>query len=184
MTSSPPTPGFSWTHKHDAYGTHQPVLAYAISQTIGPILELGCGFNSTHLIHTLAGDREVISLEHNADWISKFVDLNKEKRIVRKVNNWDDFMVNGHFGLVFVDHGDWISRLEALSFYKLSADVIVLHDSDYLQRELNVKFKDYYLYSKTWMPLQPYPYMTGPPTTAMSNYINVSEWQINYEDFN
>ena len=35
------------------YATRQPLLALAVAQTDGPILELGCGHYSTPLLHAL-----------------------------------------------------------------------------------------------------------------------------------
>lgn len=187
MTHSPLIPGFNWTHRTDAYGTHQPVLFEAIkrSKSPNPILELGCGFNSTLLIHASAEDKEVITVETNRDWLSKFEHLTTEKRRFILVKDFHEILMrfNDNYSVVFIDQGEWESRAFCVEKFKNSSEFVVLHDADYLEREIHMNFSDHYKYVKTFMPLQPYPYMTGPPTTIMSNYVDVTEWNINYEDY-
>jgi len=187
MTHSPLIPGFNWTHRTDAYGTHQPVLFEAIKRKLSPlpILELGCGFNSTLLIHSAAGDTTVITVESDNEWLKKFSHLETETRQFNIVGSLDDIIhrFKGQYSVVFIDQGKWESRASCVVHFNLSAEIVVLHDSDYLERELHMNFSDHYKYVKTFMPLEPFPYMTGPPTTIMSNYVDVTKWEINYEDY-
>ena len=188
MTHLQPTPGFEWKFREDAYGTHQPVLYEAIKRSTwsAPILELGCGFNSTHLIHTIAGDKIVLTVDHDEQWISKFKHLDMERRLVYQLT-YEEMLrlakMKTQYSVVFVDQGDWQSRADSLKVFANIAELVVLHDSDYLEREGLIQFKDFYKFQKTFMPLQPYPYMTGPPTTIMSNFVDVTQWVINYEDY-
>lgn len=181
---------FNWTHRTDAYATHQPVLFEAIKRTEhldGPIVELGCGYNSTKLIHDSAGERTVFSLEHDLSWLIKFDHLGTPKRRFIHINSWYDiltqFASETDLSVVFVDQGDWDSRAQCVEFFKRRSAVVVVHDSDYLERTGLLKYNEHYEYFKTFMPLEPYPYMTGPPTTILSNYIDVSSWNIDYEDY-
>ena len=191
MTHSPLIPGFNWQHR-EPYGTHQPVLYEAIKRSEGakhpfasmPILELGCGFYSTHLTYTIAGDRQVISVDSDQGWIDDCKRLYGGKENHQfKLASFEEMQMNGCYSVVFVDQGDWVSRMHSLKHYAAAALFVVLHDSDYLIRELGVDFGKLYYYHKTFMPLQPYPYHTGPPTTIMSNFVDVTGWEINYEDY-
>jgi hypothetical protein len=52
--------------------SHFPIVASAIAQTTGPILECGSGDFSTPLIHFLAKDRLVVTAETDPDWMKQF----------------------------------------------------------------------------------------------------------------
>ena len=188
MTHSPLIPGFNWDFQNSCgYGTHQPVLYEAIKRSTldkFPILELGCGQFSTDLIHRLAKDRQIISVDSDAGWLDSCRKIHEGPTHEFKLCSFEEMSTfTGIFSVIFVDQGLWESRLESIKAYKNNAEFVVLHDSDYLVRELGVNFSDYYKYHKTFMPLQPYPYVTGPPTTILSNFSNVTRWEINYEDY-
>lgn len=51
-----------------AYGSHVSLLALAVTKSEGTIVEFGAGFWSTPILRRLAGERQVISYERNADW--------------------------------------------------------------------------------------------------------------------
>lgn len=188
MTHSQPTPGFEWKFRHDGWATHQPVLYEAIkrSRSLEPILELGSGFNSTLLINAVAGDKLAVTADHDEQWLSKFRHLESSRRQFHQLN-WEEMLrmatMGQNYSVVFIDQGDWQNRYDCIKAFADISEVVILHDSDYLERELNASFGNHYKYFKTFMPLEPYPYMTGPPTTVMSNYVNVKEWNINYEDY-
>lgn len=188
MTHSPLIPGFNWDFQHHSgYGTHQPVLYEAIKRAIldmFPILELGCGKFSTELIHKTAGQRKVISVDSDAGWLDSCRKEYEGPMHEFKLCSFEEMSTfKGLYSVVFVDQGLWSSRLDSIKAYRYTSEFVVLHDSDYLIRELGVNFSDYYKYHKTFMPLQPYPYVTGPPTTILSNYTDVTQWEINYEDY-
>lgn len=191
MTLSHSTPGFEWTHRTDAYATHQPVLYEAIklSEDWYPnlnILELGVGNGSTKLIHSVASpETSVVSIETDLDWAKKFAKHIKKNRYLIMVGDWDELYEDwmDTYGLVFIDMGSWEARLKAVKNF-IDSKIVIVHDSDYLEREFApFKFADHYKYYKTFMPLQPYPYMTGPPTTIMSNHLDVTLLDVNYEDY-
>jgi hypothetical protein len=186
MTSLQPTLGFEWRHKDDAWGTHQPVLYEAVKRSHGDVLELGSGFNSTPMIHALTEntDRKVLTVDHDANWLSKFLHLQTPNHEFRVLGSYEDIrQIQGVFSVVFIDEGNWESRAESLKYFADKATYLVLHDSDYIERQLEFKFAEHFAYFKTYMPLQPYPYETGPPTTLLSNIIDVRQWDINYEDY-
>jgi hypothetical protein len=182
---SPPTLGFEFSHRTEPYGTHQPVLWEAISRTNGSngrILELGSGHNSSPLIRAIAReDRDILTVDHDAAWLDQFRTLRGQFQLI---SDWKEILdIVGYYSVIFVDQGDWQSRADALVHFSLLADILVLHDSDYLERNGMIKYDERFQYVKTFMPLEPYPYMTGPPTTIMSNYTNVAEWDIDYKRY-
>jgi hypothetical protein len=189
MTQSQLIPGFNfeWKHRVDAYATHQPVLYEAVKRTDGPIVELGCGFNSTQLIHEIAGERTVWSVEHDREWMARFEHLATPKRRFILINNYYEilthFMYDADFGMVFIDQGDWDSRAQCIPFFKNRSKVVVVHDSDHMENHGFLKYADHYKYVKTFLPLQPYPYVTGPPTALLSNEIDITTWNINYDEY-
>ena len=58
----------------DCYSTHRPVLVKILAITDGPVLELGCGWGSTPLLHKLCKEqnRMLITVEDNMDWMARF----------------------------------------------------------------------------------------------------------------
>ena len=186
MTSLPPTHGFEFTHRTDAWGTHQPVLCEAVLRTNGPILELGSGYNSTRLIHhfTKGSGRQILTVDHDATWLSKFLDLESPTHQFKILSSWDEITeFKGPYSVVFVDEGLWESRVTSLKHFADKAMYVVLHDSDYIQNQLQFNFADHYKYFKTFIPIEPHPYVTGPPTTILSNVIDVGEWEIDYAEY-
>lgn len=52
--------------------SHFPIVASAVSQTSGPILECGSGDFSTPMIHFLAKNRLIVTAETDPDWMRGF----------------------------------------------------------------------------------------------------------------
>lgn len=186
MTHSPLIPGFNWTHR-DSWGTHQPVLYEAIKRCPAskefPILELGCGLHSTPLISAIRGNKKVISVDSDSEWLESCRKKYESENHEFKLLSFEEMKMNGFYSVVFIDQGSWESRAECLKHYSAAAFFIVLHDSDYLPRELSIDFDKIFYYHKTFMPLPPYPFVTGPPTTILSNMVDMRSWEINYEDY-
>lgn len=190
MTLSLPTHGFEWKHLTDPYATHQPVLYEAIRRTEGlpgAVVELGCGFNSTKLIHETAGKRTVYSLDHDREWLSRFEHMGEHNRRFHLINSWYEiityFASETDLSVVFIDQGDWDSRAQCVEFFKNRAELVVIHDSDGMKGQPFVKYEDHYKFIKTFVPPDPKPYITGPPTTLLSNNTDITVWEINYADY-
>jgi len=120
----------------DSWGTHVPVLAAAIANTKGDILELGCGDYSTPLVHALRGDRFTLSAEHDAEWLKRYANLHEPgKHHVVPVVDWDKFLGSRRvsecpWGLVVVDHAPGDRRAGDLRRLTNLAEVVVAHDTD------------------------------------------------------
>ena len=121
-----------------AYYTHQPMLAELARITTGPILELGCGFGSTPLLHKICEQtpqRKLVTVEQETQWLMKFSHLERPWHILRAVTAWDDSFFDDYaapaWAIVFVDQGLWENRVDAVTFFKDKSDFLVLHDSDW-----------------------------------------------------
>ena len=139
----------NWKNRHrednNGFATHQPVLEKIISLVDGPILELGCGEGSTELIHHYSVEKkiQVLTIESDKQWMERYTYLQNENHefIANEnlnewenlVDEWTEYFVDEskRWGLVFIDHGEWISRYKCLLKLKDKADYIILHDSCY-----------------------------------------------------
>jgi hypothetical protein len=63
-----------FAHRWNDWATHQPVLYTIALNTIGPIIEFGCGNSSTDLLHEICkkSNRILISIDDDLDWLNKF----------------------------------------------------------------------------------------------------------------
>ena len=168
----------------DAYSTHQRLLLRAALNTTGPILELGCGWYSTLILHEVARrqDRLLISEDNDPAWLervrAKFV---TPEHIFRPLSRagWREW-----WGLVFVDHGpppelprnskgllNALDRGQAVLDLMGNADVFVLHDT-----QPDVRWE--YDWDKV-LPLfkhQVTDEIVGVQTTVLSNSVDVTKW--------
>lgn len=144
----------------DDWSTHQPVLYAAATSTTGPIIEFGCGYGSTDLLHEICEKegRTLITLDDDLEWLNKFAQkylgqgynadnsgwhqfyyvpgkkLNDPDNPSHWVNFMDQFELLStlNFGVCFIDQSPWLARYEALKRMKDRARYVVVHDSDYL----------------------------------------------------
>lgn len=149
---------FPW----DAWSTHQPVLYAVATSTKGPIIEFGCGYGSTDLLHEICEKegRILITLEDNFDWLNKFAKkyeghgYNPDNsgwhkfyfvpgRNTKKPANpahWIKFMDEFElleelsFDVCFIDQSPWLARHETLKRMKDRARFVIVHDVDYFPR--------------------------------------------------
>jgi len=142
----------TFTHQTDPYHTHQPVLYEIASRTTGPILEFGCGFGSTDMLHEMCKgtQRLLISMDDNLDWLRifsekyssdsdwhKFIFVpGKSITDLDSPQHWIEFLNASEFlktpiDLCFIDQSPWLGRLETIKFMKNKARFIILHDCDY-----------------------------------------------------
>lgn len=127
----------------DPYGSHIPILSWAVVNSNGPIVELGCGNYSTPLLHAIAQNRPIYSFETNDSWLSQFRDLKTNNHQFFN-NNGLEFIKNNKFGVAFID-GDANTRRKAIELLKDNANLIVVHDTNaeeiYNFREIFKQFK-------------------------------------------
>lgn len=198
---------FVFEHRTNDYATHQPVLCEMVRRTQGPVIEFGCGFGSTPLLHELCeqSQRKLITLESNKEWLLKFEDkyASSTHKFIH-VRDWDVILrepeiVNTRWDIVFVDQTPWEARHKTILRLKDTCQYVILHDCDYFpahgifgreisplkgadhpgERWYGDLFKNY----KEFFPLKPWPYeRTGPPTLLASNF-NSCDVDVNYENY-
>lgn len=134
------TPNFGDV-KPDAYSTHLPTLVAAVMQTTGPVLELGCGFYSTPVLHELCRPtkRRCVTVESAGAWVEAFRD--------RYETPWHRFVAGEfptvldhpelvlRFSVVLIDHappwrGAVMDRWAAVQVLGDRTDAFLLHDAE------------------------------------------------------
>lgn len=156
------------------WGSHRTLLWSALEATkdhAEPVIELGCGENSTPYLMKYCEDnkRVFFTYDSNKEWANRMGS--------DYVKDWEKHPLwLQKYSVCLLDLAPGEYRRIALM--KIDADIIVSHDSeppgwnasDYKVRPLFSKFK----YVKDHVPNG-----KGEPwTTAISNVIEVSKWQI------
>jgi hypothetical protein len=173
-TSGPPT-----GDDMDQVATHLRLLVAAALRTSGDILELGCGWYSTPVLHEIARatNRKLWTVDNQPYWLPPFEPFsqNPNHTLIRVgwwPELWRKFSDNQVFGLVFVDQGQPIEREYAIRHLLKDhhpAQVFVMHDTEEghaygYERTLPMfkwKFTD--KSQKVW-------------TTVASNFVDVTKW--------
>ncbi len=145
--------------KIDAYGTHLPLLARCVAATDGAVLELGCGLYSTPILHALCFDRDLVSVESNKEWISRFkqYDCGTHSVILGKPADH----LNRKWSVALVDHAPAADRAKCVRALANKADLIVCHDSEHRLYGYEPALKDF-KYRVEWKRYAPW-------TTVVSN---------------
>ena len=140
------------------YGTHQPILIAAIRETSGAILELGLGDTSTELIHTLAEDRLVCSIDDNIAWIDKYRYLESDTHQFGVFSEDIFEEIGKQFSVALIDLSTWEQRMFAIEKLRYFVDYIVIHDAQ--DRGLGRLFKYWREYRTNDFPM---------PTTMLAS---------------
>ena len=167
---------------YDPFFTHCPVIAKCVTNTTGPILELGTGVYSTAFLSFLACPRKIVSMDTDLNWLAKlkthfeadnheFVHVDCDNDATKYSRFMDDFAKQhpDPWALVFIDHGLLSERRTDIERFKDNSELIIVHDSSYTANSghddktyrynsfIN-EFKYKYEYTKFW-----------PYTCVMSN---------------
>ena len=144
------------------YGSHAPILAAIVSQSTGPILELGCGLQSTPLLHQmcLTTKRNLTSCESDVNWFETFLKYKTNWHQMLLVDNWDKCQVfDKKWDVVFVDHAPESRRITDVKRLKDKAHFIIIHDT----KEAKYPVLDEFKYRCDYRQLKPW-------TTVVSNF--------------
>jgi len=130
-----------------AYGlgrTHEPLLAAAVAVAErGPVLELGAGYASTPLLHTLcaAQGRRLLTVDSNPEWIERFASLRSDSHHLVTLDDWSKLanlartFAGGDgvqtWAVVFVDHAPAERRIVDISYFAHRAEFLVVHDTEH-----------------------------------------------------
>jgi hypothetical protein len=139
--------------------------------TEGLVVECGMGNYSTYLLHNTG--RDVVSYETNAEWFSKFQDI--ERKVLVHPTEWVAVMkaLKPIASVIFIDQAPGEIREKCIAELSRGFDgILVAHDTEpaadygYKMRQHFPKFR-YMVEVKTdnaW-------------ATALSNTIDVTEWK-------
>ncbi len=154
----------------EGYFSHVPLLAAAVLNTTGPVLELGAGLGSTLMLHGLCGSlgRQLTTLESDRSWILKFVALTRPWHTVKEVVNFRDLSeYKEPWGLAFIDHGIMEEREDSIRALQ-HVPIIVVHDTCHPWLYGYEPLLSLFMYRWDWQ-------VNGPRTSVVSNSVNVSE---------
>ena len=179
-------PAFAF-HK-DPHSTHQPILSYVAKLGSGKILEFGAGYYSTPLLYEVVHEKKgrLLSFENDASFVSKFFGDNDMYFTIMDAN-WDTFFTSSiceeiqkmNWDVVFIDQAPWEARLVTVKHFANCCDYLLLHDCDYFIKTGQIKsWSEHFKYYKTYLPPEPWPFDTGPPTLVGSNKIEIHNIEI------
>ena len=116
------------------YYSHYPVLARAVTMTIGPVLELGMGWGSTPLLHALctAQDRRLWSADSDIDWVKRFEPFASDGQHGMDVLPPGGLPITLRipWSVVFIDCAPGEIRKDLALKLKDHAEFIILHDAE------------------------------------------------------
>lgn len=158
-----------FTYYESNWGSHRPLLWAALEATKHfqlPVLELGCGDNSTPFLKEYCKDNnlELISYDYNQEWAQRFGAVH--------VTNWDNIPWRKEYGVVLVDESPGEHRKISLSRLH-HCKVVVTHDTEpaadhgYRMRDELKRYKFMIDYSTD-----------GAWASAVSDYIDVTKWEV------
>jgi hypothetical protein len=118
----------------ESRATHLPLLTAVMCKTTGPVIEFGCGDNSTPVLHEICDvmHRQLVTVENNPAWIKRVIHMQSDNHIFVRVKNWDDIykQVWPAWDVVFIDHAPGERRIIDILKLKDVANHIVVHDTE------------------------------------------------------
>jgi hypothetical protein len=157
-----------------SFGSHLPMLIKAVQLTTGPIVEFGCGVNSTVFLHWAChnNNRPLLTLEGDWEYYKEFRRLRCDYHQVEYVKEWNDTIASGKWSVVLIDHHP---KVKGDAGETRSNDAIRFADSKYVI----IHDPEHYDYSKVY-PHFKYRYdytKTTPNTVVLSNIHELSEFK-------
>jgi len=138
-----------------ARGSHLPVLMKLLSMTTGPVLELGCGYNSTPVMHwaCFPTSRRLLTMESNPDFFEFANAYIADFHEVRCVPTWDSVSVDVSepWSLALVDHSPETARAP-LAGRLAHAEYVIVHDT---QRQRDGRTPRFPEFKFEWKYTQP-----------------------------
>ena len=145
--SLPENPLEIWNHS-TAWGTgvedlqaasHLPLFLACIAATEGPVLEIGVGFHSTPIIHSLLGalGREFVSAESDQYWIDVFKrdyecppdDGGFSHQFLVDDDSTIKSLAETEWAVVLVDDSPGYPRCDNVKLFLPVADYVLVHDA-------------------------------------------------------
>lgn len=122
-----------------SYGSHLPALLRMVSATDGPVLEFGCGYWSTPVLHEVCGvlQRELTSFETDPLYLAEFEYLQAREgaKASHELVHLDQWIVPEHhwdrrYAVALIDCAPPAARLPLLEFSRPHVDFVVCHDTN------------------------------------------------------
>lgn len=172
-------------HTYDEFSSHQPVLYEAVKRAKGDVIEFGCGYGSTLMLHELCGKmgKRLLSLESHKEWIDQFKDYETDWHRFILVEDWEEALKEidlDSYEVAFIDQDTMEARGSTIIALKDKVKFLVLHDCHWypehgffgkvirpLQGSEDIGERDYSDFFKYWREWFPSPY---PPTLLASNF--------------
>jgi len=174
--------GIPLEHETVAGASHQTALIWAVENTTGDVLELGCGDHSTILLHELlkGTGRKLVSVDDNYEWASRFTHMANDDHVFKVIDK-DKWFVAIHefakceWGVILVDQG-YDASGDTSRFYSVKklvdhAEYVIAHDADLLP-QMQTKDYNWKIYYPKYTPIV---WRKGPPTYIISKRHNLSE---------
>jgi len=152
------------------FGTHLPMLMGCVVKAGGPVLEMGCGYYSTPMLHYLcsAMGLDLTSADTSLEWLARFQSLSRDWHSFVHVEDWAKCsLFDGRWGVVLMDHGNARRRPRDTRRLAGKADMIVCHDSDNTKMEYDEVLSEF-KYRFDFKLFRPW-------TTVVSNHHDL-EW--------
>jgi len=118
-----------------ALATHQCALIMAVLNTTGPVLELGCGYGSTPILHALCEGqkRMLVSIESNNEWYERFSPMGSCFHLFVFAQHWDGCDVTAgrnDWAVALVDFAPGWDRPKAIEKLAGRVEYIIVHDTE------------------------------------------------------
>jgi hypothetical protein len=124
-----------------SYGSHKLALLAASILTAehgGPVMEMGCGYHSTVLLHqiiVIEQKRYLLSTDTDREWLSKF-ETNMSSSIhqfrhINQTSEWDNVGIDRpRWSIVFIDHKPGERRVVDIIRLANVSDIVIVHDTE------------------------------------------------------
>ena len=142
------------------YGSHKLALLLTDKKG-GPVMEMGCGYHSTVLLHQLGVDKQkryVLSTDTDREWLLKFQNnissSLQQFRFINRVSEWDSVGNDrSRWSIAFIDHKPDERRVVDIIRLINMTDLIIVHDSETASYRYEHGLKYYpYRYHYTYLP--------------------------------
>lgn len=118
----------------DVWSTHVPMIGSIFLKSSGPVLEMGCGYYSTYLLHEMCKleKRRLVSTDGKESWLNKFRSLANDYHEFYFVKDWASFSLidEVRWGMVLIDHAPGERRKVDIIRLKNNADFLIVHDTE------------------------------------------------------
>jgi len=125
----------------NGFGSHKLALLAASILTTehsGPVMEMGCGYHSTILLHQIVvveQKRYLLSTDTDREWLSKFkANMSStihQFRHINQTSEWNHVGIDRpRWSIVFIDHKPGERRVIDIIRLANLSDIIIVHDTE------------------------------------------------------